>query len=417
MFQEMLQQQYEIERKMKQDVLEREYRARVDLLESQKIAEDMRVLTMDTSSLDPMNAAIVLLPRHGDRDSGPDLSFDIPASPECMSGLARAISVEVIRYVSPLEFRDYRIPLDLHPRLPDSNLTMDRLPHNAIGSHFTVSPLRHSHSCVSDDLPLDGYDQNDAERLCAHLIRLREMKEAVLVRYGLSSVWSNRKSDLVLRRTSDNFEMGVYDFMTLPSWGDAKGTLVPLPTPDEIVVAQPNPKLAKKSKTLVKRKASTSSLIPLGPDQPTKKKRLRKKASEAGSSAPDLEQTEDVEDTDILEFCVEIEDSMERDEYPLDTLARSALARDEEYDQIPEDEFATASRGEEIDLTFFPLAPGPYVMPYPFEGDSSHEYNQQQWDGPHAPEDNILCKEIFKDPDVCKKDLDRTIKQLILIDD
>ncbi|GKE26921.1 hypothetical protein Tco_1442305 [Tanacetum coccineum] len=59
MFQEMLQQQYELERKMKQDVLERESRERVDLLESQKIAEDMRVLTMDTSSLDPMNAAIV----------------------------------------------------------------------------------------------------------------------------------------------------------------------------------------------------------------------------------------------------------------------------------------------------------------------------------------------------------------------
>ncbi|GKD15170.1 hypothetical protein Tco_1199577 [Tanacetum coccineum] len=51
--------QYELERKMKQYVLERESRARVDLLESQKIAEDMRVLTMDTSSLDPMNAAIV----------------------------------------------------------------------------------------------------------------------------------------------------------------------------------------------------------------------------------------------------------------------------------------------------------------------------------------------------------------------
>ncbi|GKE96496.1 hypothetical protein Tco_1581351 [Tanacetum coccineum] len=58
-FQLMLPQQYELERKMKQDVLERESRARVDLLESQKIAEDMRVLTMDTSSLDPMNAAIV----------------------------------------------------------------------------------------------------------------------------------------------------------------------------------------------------------------------------------------------------------------------------------------------------------------------------------------------------------------------
>ncbi|GJV14236.1 hypothetical protein Tco_1359559 [Tanacetum coccineum] len=47
--------------KRKSNVLERESRARVDLLESQNIAEDMRVLTMDTSSLDPMNAAIDLI--------------------------------------------------------------------------------------------------------------------------------------------------------------------------------------------------------------------------------------------------------------------------------------------------------------------------------------------------------------------
>ncbi|GKC28789.1 hypothetical protein Tco_1036083, partial [Tanacetum coccineum] len=41
----------------------------------------------------------------------------------------------------------------------------------------------------------------------------------------------------------------------------------------------------------------------------------------------------------------------------LDCLARSALARDAEYDQIPNDDFGTATRGEEIDLTLFPLAP------------------------------------------------------------
>ncbi|GJZ30906.1 hypothetical protein Tco_0575953 [Tanacetum coccineum] len=64
---------------------------------------------------------------------------------------------------------------------------------------------------------------------------------------------------------------------------------------------------------------------------------------------------------------------------------------------------------EEVDLTLFPLAPGPYVMPYPFEGDSSPEYTQQQWDGPHALEDNVSCNEIFKDPDVCRRALDWTI--------
>nr|GEZ80596.1 hypothetical protein [Tanacetum cinerariifolium] len=37
-----------------------------------------------------------------------------------------------------------------------------------------------------------------------------------------------------------------------------------------------------------------------------------------------------------------------------------------EYEDIPEDDFATTFLGEEIDLTLFHLALGPYVMPYPF---------------------------------------------------
>ncbi|GKD66503.1 hypothetical protein Tco_1308611, partial [Tanacetum coccineum] len=101
-------------------------------------------------------------------------------------------------------------------------------------------------SCVSDDLPTDGYDRNDVERLCACLICLLEMRE----------------------------EMSIYNLMTLPSWGDAKvveeshhlslpllkhvpshnialaaeGAMIPLPTPDEIAASLPDPRLAKKSK-------------------------------------------------------------------------------------------------------------------------------------------------------------------------
>ncbi|GJR86176.1 hypothetical protein Tco_0210187, partial [Tanacetum coccineum] len=93
----------------------------------------------------------------------------------------------------------------------------------------------------------------------------------------------------------------------------------------------------------------------------------------------------------------------------LDYLARSALTRDAEYDQILDDDFGTATRGEEIDLTLFPFAPGLYHMPYPYEGVSSPLYTREEWDEPHASESNILCKDIFKDPDVCTKALDRTI--------
>ncbi|GKC81413.1 hypothetical protein Tco_1137130 [Tanacetum coccineum] len=231
---------------------------------------------------------------------------------------------------------------------------------------------------------------------------LCEMKEEVLDRSGLSSVWSNRKCDPLFRRKDDNSEMRIYDFMTLPSWGDAKvvkephhlpaplldrvsqhttattdeGALIPLPTSDEVVVAQPNPLLAR--------------------------------------SNSEVEQIEGLGDADISNFWVKLEDTRtppfssavavsepsqigtsvcaatpvrgvarkdaRRCLDPLDTLARSALSHDAKYDQILEDDFATSSGGEEIDLTFFPLAPGPYVIPYPFKGDSSPLYTKQQWD-------------------------------------
>nr|GEU29960.1 hypothetical protein [Tanacetum cinerariifolium] len=55
---------------------------------------------------------------------------------------------------------------------------------------------------------------------------------------------------------------------------------------------------------------------------------------------------------------------MRRQMDPLDCLAWSALTRDAEYDQISNDDFSIATRGEEIDLTLFPLAPGPNHMPH-----------------------------------------------------
>ncbi|GJY67128.1 hypothetical protein Tco_0469366 [Tanacetum coccineum] len=370
--------------------------------------------------------------------------------------------------------KTFRIPLNLHPHFPDPTLTMDRLPQDTIGFIPTVTLFcvfqilckrgdwfpfakrqntedvcmdngpsslkkwknkvflidrraildyltwRHSHFCVSNDLPVDGYNQNDVERLCVRLICLREIKEELFVRS----------------------EMSIYEFMTLPSWGDAKvveephylpahlldrvsphtaapvaeGALIPLPTLDEVAATQPDPRLAKR--------------------------KLKRSASEVGSSVLEVEETKGLDGAGMSDFYVELENSLERDEgtsarvdsvpvtrlgkrlgpshslpivsvseqsyigtsaraftsggtfaregmlllsslislyffefylscfrlscwwfcweawsrrYPLDALARSALSRDAKYVEIPEDDFATASRGEEIDLTFFPL--------------------------------------------------------------
>ncbi|GJZ85539.1 hypothetical protein Tco_0650878 [Tanacetum coccineum] len=51
-------------------------------------------------------------------------------------------------------------------------------------------------------------------------------------------------------------------------------------------------------------------------------------------------------------------------------------------------------------------------------------YTREEWNGRHVLKDNILCKDIFKDPDVCRKALDQTItpaelkrtKSLLLLD-
>ncbi|GJU51912.1 hypothetical protein Tco_1221467 [Tanacetum coccineum] len=302
----------------------------------------------------------------------------------------------------------------------------------AIPDHLT---LRHSHSCVSDDLSTDGYDRNDVERLRVHLIHLCEMREEL-------------------------GEISIYDFMTLPSWGDAKiveephhlfepllervpsyttapaaeDALIPLPTPDE------------------ERTQSTPVTVS-EPSQPSKKRRLRIRALEAGSSAPELGQADSLNEADIINFCMELKDSMKRDKgtfiraasVPTPRLGKrlvisllvvvaSVSGPAHVGTSAPAStsgcslalggssvgSFVGMSKAEDmqcqmdlldtlIELTLFPLAPGPYHMPYPYEGVSFPLYTKEEWDGPHAPESNILCKDIFKDPDICRKALDRTI--------
>nr|GEU44213.1 hypothetical protein [Tanacetum cinerariifolium] len=52
MFQEMLQQQYELDRKADMYVIQRKTNSRFTLYDSQKVAEDLKVLQMSTDRLD-----------------------------------------------------------------------------------------------------------------------------------------------------------------------------------------------------------------------------------------------------------------------------------------------------------------------------------------------------------------------------
>ncbi|GKE76485.1 hypothetical protein Tco_1542605, partial [Tanacetum coccineum] len=222
--------------------------------------------------------------------------------------------------------KTYRIPLDLHPRLPDVGFTMDHLPADAIGIYseflrffgvrvpfltFLLSVLKY----FKDDLPSDGYDRDDVQRLCACLICIREMREEVLVRSRLSSVWFDKDYDPVFRWIGDNAgRLGGYKICSLfvsdakiveeshhlsllllervPSHTIApasEGAIIPLPTPVEIAASLPDPRLAKKSKG--------PSLV----SRPSKKRKLQKRASKAGSSSLELGHAEGVDEADFAD--------------------------------------------------------------------------------------------------------------------
>ncbi|GKA66128.1 hypothetical protein Tco_0765936 [Tanacetum coccineum] len=59
MYQEMVKEQYELDRKAKMEIIERETNERMKLYHSQRIAEDMKVLQIDTRGINPDDAAII----------------------------------------------------------------------------------------------------------------------------------------------------------------------------------------------------------------------------------------------------------------------------------------------------------------------------------------------------------------------
>ncbi|GJW77882.1 retrotransposon protein, putative, ty1-copia subclass [Tanacetum coccineum] len=174
-------------------------------------------------------------------------------------------------------------------------------------------------------------------------------------------------------------KMSIYDFMTLPSWENpkvveepyeftnsifqrvqnytttpvAEGAPISLPTLKELVVGQPDLKLAKKSKAPVKRKTSaslrdegTSSRVISAPSlHLSKRLGSPPRLSHVGFSDPSHVGTSDAANVyfsrraDVQKGVVAIgvvgkarAKVICRQLDPMDVLARSALARDHEYD-------------------------------------------------------------------------------------
>ncbi|GJX47574.1 hypothetical protein Tco_0272764 [Tanacetum coccineum] len=204
---------------------------------------------------------------------GPNMSFDMPASSKYLSSLARAslAEIDIDLYHSRLTQGDlneliikYKIPRDLHPRLPSKDFVLSKLPDDAIGVyhrifnffgvhipfssfllalikhykvHFTkLGPLglnkRHPDLAIDDPKPVVGsYRMADVRRLSAHVVKLMDMPGGV----GLIRVESCLEE-------SDFYGFPFY--CTPPITVDA---VVPNPTPEELAVSNPSAKVIAKA--------------------------------------------------------------------------------------------------------------------------------------------------------------------------
>ncbi|GKD26566.1 hypothetical protein Tco_1232780 [Tanacetum coccineum] len=204
----------------------------------------------------------------------------------------------------------YKIPCDLHPRLPLEEFVMSELPDDAIDrtdvciddnrscmkhwkngffliNRWAISDYmvwRHPSATIDDPRPVAGsFIMADARRLSAHVIKQRDMPEGVLVLSGLSRVWKSHVCDQVLRGADGNV-MGIHDFLCLPKWTDvevqkephldlrptlqrlpfyctlsaATDAVIPYLTPENLTSGTPSAKILAKAEASQKQKAFTS---------------------------------------------------------------------------------------------------------------------------------------------------------------
>ncbi|GJY95533.1 hypothetical protein Tco_0511894 [Tanacetum coccineum] len=244
------------------------------------------------------------------------------------------------------------------------DLTLGR---RAIPFHM---PWRHPDSCIIDKVPTN-FNQSHVDQLKAHIFKLRDIPEGVLVRSGLSRVWCNPICDPVLRR-SNNTVMSIYDFLCMPSLDKATireephrldtcilgrvadrttspapaGTAIPRASLEEITVTRPDHKVVTKADHAAKRKASTGPKISTNA---AKKTRSSKKGSGAGSSR--LAARDEVEQTD--DGTLDDDDQRDGSEFAMEDIGNlNDVSQGEHINVIP---LRTFDPSLGLDVTYPPI--------------------------------------------------------------
>ncbi|GJV37696.1 hypothetical protein Tco_1410173 [Tanacetum coccineum] len=343
----------------------------------------------------------------------------------------------------------YDIPLDLRPRLPDPNFRMINLPvrDTAIGiysmifdslgvripfSSFLLAVLKYFKVHISQLVPLGLSKvitfENHVDQQKAHIVKLRDIPEGVLVRSGLSRVWRNPMCDPVLRL------MSIYDFLFLPSLDKIMvreephelgtsilgrvvdrttspapaGIAIPRASPKEIVITRPDPKKVSR--------AGSSRLAARDGIKKTDDGTLDDDDQRNGSefAMEDIRDLNDVSQDKEVEAHAELFGGVRRttrtNSYAShDTDAGAdAIASDGNVDPYFDDRVSNTT-GDVLERGLLPFILGAYYIPYPFDEGSVSEsppYTRDDWEEIHRVNLGLRQKELYKDPKVCRNALD-----------
>ncbi|GJX28576.1 hypothetical protein Tco_0236655 [Tanacetum coccineum] len=328
-------------------------------------------------------------------------------------------------------------------------------------------PWRHPDSCITDKVPT-SFNQDHVDRLKAHIVKLRDIPEGVLVRSGLSRVWRNPMCDPVLRR-SDNTAMSIHDFLCMPSLEKATvreephelgtsilsrvadhttppapaGTAIPRASPEEIAVTRPD-------RNRVSRAGSSRLAARDGVEQ-TNDGTLDDDDQRDGSESA-MEDVEDLNDVgqgehiniiplrtfdpslglDVTyppillpdkevgahaELSGGVRRTTQASSYASHALGTQPLNTDAGADEIASDGNVDSYLDARVNNTardvlerdLLPFVPGPYYIPYPYDENNRCEsppYTKDDWDEIHGVNLGLRRKELYKDPKVCRTAID-----------
>nr|GEU69361.1 hypothetical protein [Tanacetum cinerariifolium] len=225
---------------------------------------------------------------------------------------------------------------------------------------------RHPDAAIDDPRHAAGsFNMANVRRMSAHVIKLRDMPEGVLVLSGLSRVWKNRFYDPVLRGVNRNV-MGIHDFLCLPEWTGAE--VQEEPHLDDLAAGTPSSKILAKAEASQKRKASTSGAA--------------SSHNQGGNSVAPTAEALTPETLGVRAIWL-----------MMSLHLLGGVSR-----QRPSSGPAPSFRdvfSDVIHIDFFPFSAGPYYATYPDDHVAENcEFTREEWDAQYRTSFEVLTKEM-----------------------